>query len=139
MWLRGHGSVTAHQKTSRRVWAVDVELQNSAACACSGKMLFDTLMSLSFTSQLASVPSTHSPVSFLTFLLGFALFSSYHSKYNIRVEDIMVRDVRYITLNCCYRDLHNVLLTGHLKTLALVESAGETQTQQRNNYQQCEL
>uniref|UniRef100_G3N4P7 Chloride channel 2c n=1 Tax=Gasterosteus aculeatus aculeatus TaxID=481459 RepID=G3N4P7_GASAC len=43
-------------------------------------------------------------------------------KYNIRVEDIMVRDVRYITLNCCYRDLHNVLLTGHLKTLALVES-----------------
>ncbi|TKS81441.1 Chloride channel protein 2 [Collichthys lucidus] len=44
-------------------------------------------------------------------------------KYNIRVEDIMVRDVRYITLNCCYRDLHNVLLTGHLKTLALVESA----------------
>ncbi|XP_030260309.1 chloride channel protein 2-like isoform X3 [Sparus aurata] len=44
-------------------------------------------------------------------------------KYNIRVEDIMVRDVRYITLNCCYRDLQNVLLTGHLKTLALVESA----------------
>uniref|UniRef100_A0A8C6UYG4 Chloride channel 2c n=1 Tax=Neogobius melanostomus TaxID=47308 RepID=A0A8C6UYG4_9GOBI len=43
-------------------------------------------------------------------------------KYNIRVEDIMVRDVRYITLNCTYRDLHNVLLTGHLKTLALVET-----------------
>lgn len=48
------------------------------------------------------------------------------SKYNIRVEDIMVRDVRYITLNCCYRDLQNVLMVGHLKTLALVESAGET-------------
>ncbi|KAM8902622.1 chloride channel protein 2-like isoform 11-T11 [Spinachia spinachia] len=47
----------------------------------------------------------------------------HHEKYNIRVEDIMVRDVRYITLNCCYRDLHNVLLAGHLKTLALVESA----------------
>ncbi|XP_055369759.1 chloride channel protein 2-like [Betta splendens] len=46
-----------------------------------------------------------------------------HEKYNIRVEDIMVRDVRYITLNCCYRDLHNVLLTGNLSTLALVESA----------------
>ncbi|XP_035857375.1 chloride channel protein 2-like isoform X4 [Sander lucioperca] len=46
----------------------------------------------------------------------------HHEKYNIRVEDIMVRDVRYITLNCSYRDLHNVLLTGHLKTLALVES-----------------
>lgn len=37
----------------------------------------------------------------------------------------MVRDVRYITLNCCYRDLQNVLMVGHLKTLALVESAGE--------------
>ncbi|XP_047247231.1 chloride channel protein 2-like isoform X4 [Girardinichthys multiradiatus] len=47
----------------------------------------------------------------------------HHEKYNIRVEDIMVRDVRYITLNCCYRDLHNVLMSGHLKTLALVESA----------------
>uniref|UniRef100_A0A8D3B9J9 Chloride channel 2c n=1 Tax=Scophthalmus maximus TaxID=52904 RepID=A0A8D3B9J9_SCOMX len=47
----------------------------------------------------------------------------HHEYYNIRVEDIMIRDVRYITLNCCYRDLHNVLLTGHLKTLALVESA----------------
>ncbi|CAL8350445.1 unnamed protein product [Lota lota] len=47
----------------------------------------------------------------------------HHEKYNIRVEDIMVRDVRYITLNCCYRDLHNLLLTGNLKTLALVESA----------------
>ncbi|CAL8295938.1 unnamed protein product [Merluccius merluccius] len=47
----------------------------------------------------------------------------HHEKYNIRVEDIMVRDVRYITLNCCYRDLHNVLLTVNLKTLALVESA----------------
>ncbi|XP_061072894.1 chloride channel protein 2-like [Conger conger] len=46
----------------------------------------------------------------------------HHEKYNIRVEDIMVRDVRYITLNCCYRDLHDVLLTGHLKTLALVEA-----------------
>ncbi|XP_032446439.1 chloride channel protein 2-like isoform X3 [Xiphophorus hellerii] len=47
----------------------------------------------------------------------------HHEKYNIRVEDIMVRDVRYITLNCCYRDLHSVLMLGHLKTLALVESA----------------
>ncbi|XP_062417610.1 chloride channel protein 2-like [Pungitius pungitius] len=43
--------------------------------------------------------------------------------YNIRVEDIMVRDVHYVSLKCCYRDLRNVLLTGHLKTLALVESA----------------
>ncbi|XP_056297654.1 chloride channel protein 2-like isoform X2 [Pseudoliparis swirei] len=47
----------------------------------------------------------------------------HHEKYNIRVEDIMVRDVRYISLSCCYRDLHNILLSGALKTLALVESA----------------
>uniref|UniRef100_A0A8C8JSV7 Chloride channel 2c n=1 Tax=Oncorhynchus tshawytscha TaxID=74940 RepID=A0A8C8JSV7_ONCTS len=46
----------------------------------------------------------------------------HHEKYNICVEDIMIRDVMYITLNCCYRDLHDVLLTGHLKTLALLES-----------------
>uniref|UniRef100_A0A8C6LVZ3 Chloride voltage-gated channel 2 n=1 Tax=Nothobranchius furzeri TaxID=105023 RepID=A0A8C6LVZ3_NOTFU len=45
----------------------------------------------------------------------------HHEKYNIRVEDIMVRDVRYITLNSSYRDLQEMLLTGHLKTLALVE------------------
>ncbi|KAK1790694.1 hypothetical protein P4O66_014553 [Electrophorus voltai] len=43
-------------------------------------------------------------------------------KYNIRVEDIMVRDVRYITLTSTYRDLQESLLTGQLKTLALVES-----------------
>uniref|UniRef100_W5LJA3 Chloride channel protein 2 n=1 Tax=Astyanax mexicanus TaxID=7994 RepID=W5LJA3_ASTMX len=43
-------------------------------------------------------------------------------KYNIRVEDIMVREVRYITLSSTYRDLQEALLTGQLKTLALVES-----------------
>uniref|UniRef100_A0AAZ3PI67 Chloride voltage-gated channel 2 n=1 Tax=Oncorhynchus tshawytscha TaxID=74940 RepID=A0AAZ3PI67_ONCTS len=47
----------------------------------------------------------------------------HHEYYNIRVEDIMIRDVTYITLNCCYRDLHDVLLAGHLKTLALLESS----------------
>ncbi|KAF3699361.1 Chloride channel protein 2 [Channa argus] len=46
----------------------------------------------------------------------------HHEKYNIRVEDIMVRDVRYITLTSSYRDLQEMLLTGQLKTLALVES-----------------
>lgn len=58
-------------------------------------------------------------------------------KYNIRVEDIMVRDVRYITLNCCYRDLQNVLMAGHLKTLALVESAGETDRDACAAFQKC--
>uniref|UniRef100_A0A4W5L0U7 Chloride voltage-gated channel 2 n=1 Tax=Hucho hucho TaxID=62062 RepID=A0A4W5L0U7_9TELE len=44
----------------------------------------------------------------------------HHEKYNICVEDIMIRDVMYITLNCCYRDLHDVLLAGHLKTLSMI-------------------
>ncbi|MCI4391059.1 hypothetical protein PGIGA_G00129970 [Pangasianodon gigas] len=43
-------------------------------------------------------------------------------KYNIRVEDIMVRDVRFITLSSTYRDVQEALVTGQLKTLALVES-----------------
>ncbi|XP_058486452.1 chloride channel protein 2a isoform X5 [Solea solea] len=46
----------------------------------------------------------------------------HHERYNTRVEDIMVRDVRYITLHSSYRDLQEILLTCHLKTLALVES-----------------
>lgn len=37
----------------------------------------------------------------------------------------MVRDVRYITLTSSYRELQEMLLTGQLKTLALVESRGE--------------
>lgn len=37
----------------------------------------------------------------------------------------MVRDVRYITLTSSYRELQEMLLTGQLKTLALVESKGE--------------
>lgn len=38
----------------------------------------------------------------------------------------MVRDVRYITLNSSYRDLQEMLMTGQLKTLALVESRGKS-------------
>ncbi|KAI1883078.1 hypothetical protein AGOR_G00241540 [Albula goreensis] len=47
----------------------------------------------------------------------------HHERYSIRVEDIMVQDVRFITLNCCYRELQEALQNGQLKTLALVESA----------------
>ncbi|XP_053165295.1 chloride channel protein 2 isoform X2 [Hemicordylus capensis] len=47
----------------------------------------------------------------------------HQEKYNVRVEDIMVRDVSYITLNCRYRDLQNVLHSTKMKSLALVESA----------------
>ncbi|NWX42074.1 CLCN2 protein, partial [Steatornis caripensis] len=47
----------------------------------------------------------------------------HHEKYNVRVEDIMVRDIRYITLNCKYRDLQHVLHSTKMKSLPLVESA----------------
>ncbi|KAM4702759.1 chloride channel protein 1 [Rhinophrynus dorsalis] len=51
------------------------------------------------------------------------LSSSHVSKYNIFVEDIMVRDICYISSCCTYRDLLNVLQTCTHKTLPLVESA----------------
>ncbi|XP_074734725.1 chloride channel protein 2 isoform X4 [Strix uralensis] len=47
----------------------------------------------------------------------------HHEKYNVRVENIMVRDIRYVTLNCKYRDLQHVLHTTKMKSLPLVESA----------------
>ncbi|XP_019388354.1 PREDICTED: chloride channel protein 2 isoform X1 [Crocodylus porosus] len=47
----------------------------------------------------------------------------HHEKYNVRVEDIMVRDMQYVTLNCKYRDLQDVLHSTKLKSLPLVESA----------------
>ncbi|NXJ75340.1 CLCN2 protein, partial [Trogon melanurus] len=46
-----------------------------------------------------------------------------HEKYSVRVEDIMVRDIRYVTLNCKYRDLQHVLHSTKMKSLPLVESA----------------
>uniref|UniRef100_A0A8C3P089 Chloride voltage-gated channel 2 n=1 Tax=Cyanoderma ruficeps TaxID=181631 RepID=A0A8C3P089_9PASS len=47
----------------------------------------------------------------------------HHEKYNVRVEDIMLRDIRYVTLNCKYRDLQQVLHSTKMKNLPLVESA----------------
>ncbi|XP_039929795.1 chloride channel protein 2 isoform X2 [Hirundo rustica] len=47
----------------------------------------------------------------------------HHEKYNVRVEDIMVRDIGYVTLNCKYRDLQQVLHSTKMKSLPLVESA----------------
>lgn len=43
----------------------------------------------------------------------------------MRVEDIMVRDVPYVSLNCKYRDLQHVLQSTKMKSLALVDSAGK--------------
>ena len=79
-----------------------------------------------FLPSLLLSPPSHLPLLSYLYLIPFSRHL-YIRKYNIRVEDIMVRDVRYITLSSTYRDLQEVLLTGQLKTLALVESTGESE------------
>ncbi|XP_060618647.2 chloride channel protein 1 [Anolis sagrei] len=44
------------------------------------------------------------------------------SKYNIYVEDIMVCDVKFISSNCKYRDLKDILENTTVKTFPLVDS-----------------
>ncbi|XP_023556446.1 chloride channel protein 2 isoform X3 [Octodon degus] len=45
-----------------------------------------------------------------------------HQQYRVRVEDIMVRDVPYVALNCTFRDLRLALHRTKGRMLALVES-----------------
>ncbi|KAM8954155.1 chloride channel protein 2 isoform 2-T2 [Pelodytes ibericus] len=47
----------------------------------------------------------------------------HQEKYNVRVEDIMLRNVPFVTLNSTYRDLQELLTNCRLKNLALVETA----------------
>ncbi|XDV33368.1 hypothetical protein PO909_003792 [Leuciscus waleckii] len=47
----------------------------------------------------------------------------HREKCNIRVEDFMERDVRYVTLNSTYRDINRILRSGNLKMLPVVKSA----------------
>ncbi|XP_075467916.1 chloride channel protein 1 isoform X3 [Ascaphus truei] len=51
------------------------------------------------------------------------LSSCHVSKYNIFVEDIMVKDICYISSCCTYKDLLNVLQSCTHKMLPLVDSA----------------
>ncbi|XP_075809622.1 chloride channel protein 1 isoform X1 [Microtus pennsylvanicus] len=44
------------------------------------------------------------------------------SKFTIFVEDIMVRDVKFVSASCTYGDLRNLLQTTTVKTLPLVDS-----------------
>uniref|UniRef100_A0A6I8P1R4 Chloride channel protein 2 n=1 Tax=Ornithorhynchus anatinus TaxID=9258 RepID=A0A6I8P1R4_ORNAN len=46
-----------------------------------------------------------------------------HQQYRVRVEDIMVRDVPHIALNCTFRDLRASLHHTKSRMLALVESS----------------
>ncbi|XP_004382325.1 chloride channel protein 2 isoform X4 [Trichechus manatus latirostris] len=46
-----------------------------------------------------------------------------HQQYRVRVEDIMVRDVPHVALNCTFRDLRSALHRTKGRMLALVESA----------------
>ena len=50
---------------------------------------------------------------------------SLHSKFTIFVEDIMVRDVKFVSASCTYGELRNLLQTTTVKTLPLVESKGQ--------------
>ncbi|XP_053315613.1 chloride channel protein 2 isoform X2 [Spea bombifrons] len=47
----------------------------------------------------------------------------HQERYNVRVEDIMLRNVPFVTLNSKYRDLQELLSNCRLKSLALVETA----------------
>ncbi|KAJ8782856.1 hypothetical protein J1605_009464 [Eschrichtius robustus] len=44
------------------------------------------------------------------------------SKFTVFVEDIMVRDVKFVSASCTYGDLRNLLQTTTVKTLPLVDS-----------------
>ncbi|XP_051520929.1 chloride channel protein 2-like [Myxocyprinus asiaticus] len=46
----------------------------------------------------------------------------HQDKYNVHVEDFMVRDVRYVSLNSTYRKILEILRTGNHKTLPVVKS-----------------
>ncbi|OCT80607.1 hypothetical protein XELAEV_18027422mg [Xenopus laevis] len=47
----------------------------------------------------------------------------HQEKYNVRVEDIMLRNIPFVTLNSKYRDLQELLTNCHLKNLPLAETA----------------
>ncbi|XP_071998469.1 chloride channel protein 2 isoform X1 [Engystomops pustulosus] len=51
--------------------------------------------------------------------LGFG----HQERYNVRVEDIMLRNIPFLSLNTKYRELQELLTDCRLKNLALVESA----------------
>lgn len=50
---------------------------------------------------------------------------SLRSKFTIFVEDIMVRDVKFVSASCTYGELQALLQTTTLKTLPLVDSKGQ--------------
>eukprot|EP00070_Physeter_catodon_P024839 XP_023988072.1 chloride channel protein 1-like [Physeter catodon] len=47
------------------------------------------------------------------------------SKFTVFVEDIMVRDVKFVSASCTYGELQNLLQTTTVKTLPLVDSEGQ--------------
>lgn len=48
-----------------------------------------------------------------------------YSQYNIFVEDIMVRKVKFLSLQSTYRELIHLLDSTSLKTIPLVDSTGK--------------
>lgn len=51
---------------------------------------------------------------------------SFHSQYNIFVEDIMVRKVKFVSSQSTYREVKLLLDSSSLKSIPLVDSKGCT-------------
>lgn len=58
---------------------------------------------------------------------------SFYSKFTIFVEDIMVRDVKFVSASCTYGELQTLLQTTTIKTLPLVDSKGQWEGRQPLN------
>lgn len=56
--------------------------------------------------------------------LCLLLYPVIPSKYNIFVEDIMVRKVRFLSSQATFRELNHLLDTTTLKTIPIVDSKG---------------
>lgn len=56
--------------------------------------------------------------------LYLLLYPVIPSKYNIFVEDIMVRKVRFLSSQATFRELNHLLDTTTLKTIPIVDSKG---------------
>lgn len=64
-------------------------------------------------------------LSFLNIFLILNIFFIYScSQYNIFVEDIMVRKVKFISSQSTYREVKHLLDSFSLKTIPLVDSKG---------------
>lgn len=58
------------------------------------------------------------------FDIKYLSLSLHGSKYNIFVEDIMVKKIKFLSPQSTYRELNDLLESTSLKTIPLVDSKG---------------